>query len=168
MLAAGATFSRGLAQDGQWYSMDSAPRDGTWVELKCTYGAAPWYCLARWTDEMFCFNGRGGRSTFRSSGKSWRKPDGGGPSSETQLQWRPYDGSVKDYVDPTSGAQNSAGYWRGAIAAKYRLAPDSNAEKVSAPLPPSYNRKLAMFVVAGFMGITCAALLFAAFDGFIR
>lgn len=50
-----------------WQSMITAPHDGTWVELKCTYGVAPWYCVARWTDECVALDQHGSSHTFKSS-----------------------------------------------------------------------------------------------------
>lgn len=100
-----------------WFSMDTAPRDGTWVELKCTYGVAPWYCVAQWNIEEL----------------RWKKPDGSGPFSESSLHWRPYDGDIAAYTDPTGGMQNDAAYWRGAVASKYAL-PADHFEKVASPV----------------------------------
>lgn len=110
----------GGSSDG-WRSMETAPRDGTWVELKCSYGVAPWYCIARWTDEevMRCVNGPS--VTFKKSKPSWIKSSGGGPFDERSLQWRPYSGEVADYKDPTGGMQDDPAYWRGAAARKYGL-----------------------------------------------
>ena len=99
-----------------WRSMDTAPRDGTWVELKCTYGVAPWYCVARWTEEIITATG----TTFRGRA-SWQKLQGGGPFDEGSLHWRPYEGDPAAYVDPTCGMQNDMAYWRGAVASKYGL-----------------------------------------------
>lgn len=108
---------------GQWLPMNTAPRDGRWVELKCTYGVAPWFCVARWTDEAIAL-GAGGPIRFRSQEASWVKLNGGGRFDEAHLSWRPYDGDPTSYADPTGGAQNSVTYWRGAIAAKYGLPAD--------------------------------------------
>ena len=30
-----------------WRSMDSAPRDGTKIEIRCAYGGTPWVKIAR-------------------------------------------------------------------------------------------------------------------------
>ncbi len=114
-----------------WRSMDAAPRDGTWVELKCTYGVAPWYCIARWTDEYVCQGRNGERYTGKSDKPSWQKPEGGGPFSEGSLHWRPYSGEVSAYADPTGGMQNDPAYWRGAVANKYGL-PLDHFEKMAA------------------------------------
>ncbi len=110
----------------EWRSMSSAPRDGTFVELECTYGVAPWYCLARWTDEIVL----AGKTTFKSHQFSWQKPwpDNGGPFDEHSLRWRSYNGIVSSYIDPTGGQQNDAVYWRKAVARKYGL-PEDHFEK---------------------------------------
>lgn len=68
-----------------WRDMTTAPRDGTVVELECTYGFTPWYGLHRW------------------SGGHWLSPNGRSSTIATDqhLRWRPYDGAIADYVDPT-------------------------------------------------------------------
>lgn len=124
VLLAGAVAHRTMYRQDDWRSMDTAPRDGTYVELKCTYGVAPWYCIARWTDEGIAHGPNGKQHPFKRDRPSWRKPEGGGPFSEGHLQWRPYKGTVESYVDPTDGMQDSMAYWRGAVAAKYGLPPD--------------------------------------------
>ena len=107
----GEEMSMTIGQN-RWRSMDTAPRDGTWVELKCTYGVAPWYCLARWTDEIS--HGQDGQMhTFKRSRFSWVKREGGGPFEEGSLHWRPYAGEVTSYTDPTGGMQDNQAYWRG-------------------------------------------------------
>lgn len=119
VLSAGGSSRSDLGPNG-WQSMDSAPRDGTWVELKCTYGVAPWYCIARWTDEGLA-HGVNGLVPYKKDKPEWVKRDGGGPASESSLFWRPYEGDVEAYSDPTGGLQNSPAYWRGAVAAKHSL-----------------------------------------------
>jgi hypothetical protein len=114
-----------------WCSMDTAPRDGTWVELMCTYGVAPWYCIARWADEQVASGPDGSITKFKSSRPSWVTPEGGGPFDEGSLHWRPYAGNVASYRDPTGGMQNDMAYWRGAVAAKYGL-PLDHFEKTAA------------------------------------
>lgn len=114
-----------------WRPMETAPRDGTYVELKCTYGIAPWYCIARWTDEDVAYGQDGQMHPFKDTRLSWRKPDGGGPTDEQFLQWRPYTQDVASYTDPTGGTQNDPAYWRGAVASKYGL-PLAYLEKIAA------------------------------------
>lgn len=89
------------AADG-WRSMDSAPRDGTVVELMCTYGVAPWYGLHRWDAEW---------KTWRSATDDRKSVDG-----EATLHWRPTSQSPEAYTDPTNGAQDSREYWLAAVA----------------------------------------------------
>lgn len=126
-----------------WRSMDTAPRDGTWVELKCTYGVAPWYCIARWTDEQISHDQEGQAHTYKASKSSWVKRKGGGPFDEGSLHWRPYAGEVASYVDPTGGMQDNPAYWRGAVASKYGLPLDHfeataarNAERSTTAVAP--------------------------------
>ena len=112
-----------------WRSMDTAPRDGTIVELKCTYGVAPWYNLFRWSD---------GR---------WEQHDDPsmGVSSEDSLHWRPYSGEPSAYADPTGGAQNDAAYWRSAAARAHGLPPDYFEKSAAGTAPttrPSWWRRL--------------------------
>lgn len=120
-LQMGARYHRMGEHDPGWLSMNSAPRDGTVVELMCTYGVAPWYSLCRWTREDMA-HGRDGLMPFTKDEPSWVKVEGGGgPFSEGHLKWRPYDGDAAAYVDPTGGAQNDMAYWRGAAAARHGL-----------------------------------------------
>lgn len=133
----------GGRQSDDWRSMATAPRDGTWVELKCTYGVAPWYCIARWTDEVRAWGRNGWTETYRASKPSWVKPGGGGPFYERSLHWRPYVGEVTSYVDPTGGMQDDPAYWRGAVASKHGLPLDyfeeaaaRNAERNAASSGP--------------------------------
>lgn len=130
--------------------MDTAPRDGTYVELKNTYGVAPWYCIARWTDENFALGANGTKMTFKTNKPSWVKPDGVGPFSEESLHWRPYNGSVEDYVDPTGGMQNDPAYWRGAVASKYGL-PINHFEKEV--IAKSVSNPLRDWIVIGLCGL---------------
>lgn len=122
---------RGGDNEDSWRSMDSAPHDGTWVELKCTYGVAPWYCVARWTDEGLAYGRGREKHPYKADKPSWQKPEGGGPFSEGLLFWRPYTGEITSYVDPTGGLQNDAAYWRGAVASKYGLPLDHFEEQAA-------------------------------------
>lgn len=124
-LEVGAQHSRQSASR-EWRSMDSAPRDGTVIEIMCTYGVAPWYDLVKWTNEYkaWCVGGddAGHYITMTSSEPSWRSvTKGSSPASESSLKWRPYNGDPANYVDPTGGMQDDMAYWRGAVAAKYGL-----------------------------------------------
>lgn len=126
MLQAGAVAQRDMRQSQDWRPINSAPRDGTVIEVRNTWGVAPTYQLVRWTDEMTAINFNSGvRVPFKAQTPSWVAVDpnaGGSPAGEgSWLMWRPYSGDISKYVDPTGGAQMSPAYWRGAVAAKYGL-----------------------------------------------
>lgn len=36
-----------------WRAMDSAPRDGTVIEIRCSWGYEPWYGNFRWSEGFF-------------------------------------------------------------------------------------------------------------------
>jgi hypothetical protein len=108
-------YQQGLmnSTEGGWRSMDGAPRDGTVIEIKCTYGVAPWFALAKWTDKI--------QTTIQSGDGKPPEPyemtlgsptwviqgrEGGSVGGESTLFWRPYGGNQTAYVDPTNGAQN--------------------------------------------------------------
>ena len=111
----------------EWRSMDTAPRDGTIVELKCTYGVAPWFGLHRWTNEM-SYIIEGERKTYKVEHPTWVKVAEScfcsTVSDESSLSWRPYESDPKQYIDPTRGAQNDPAYWRAATAKSYGLRAD--------------------------------------------
>lgn len=128
-LQQGAIAYHGSGDFSGWRSMDTAPRDGTPVELKCTYGVAPWYGVFKWTGKRAAHGPNGELHEFETE-PTWvdaRNPSMG-VSDEGHLHWRPYNGAVASYVDPTGGMQNDDRYWRGAVAAKYGLAPDAFEE----------------------------------------
>lgn len=171
MLRAGAQFLRG---DGiNWQPMSTAPRDGTVVEIKNSYGVAPTYSLGKWTDEGLAHGRDGQMHPFKRDHASWFNiKSGGGWISESSLSWRPYVGDVDSYVDPTGGAQNSMAYWRGAVAAKHGLPLDyfekqtarnvKNNERRAAlheHADPNFDGNLAAFVVAGVIGLLIAFLI---------
>lgn len=115
---------------GSWQTMGSAPRDGTWVEIKNSYGVAPYFGLARWTTDGLA-QGSEGLVPFQHEKPQWVTDDGGGYGSEDKLTWRPYDGDIKAYVDPTNGMQNSPAYWRGAVCAEHGLPVDAMEEQTA-------------------------------------
>jgi hypothetical protein len=41
---------------GGWRAMSTAPRDGTAIEIKDSYGLVPWYGVFRWTDRDCAIN----------------------------------------------------------------------------------------------------------------
>lgn len=128
----GAGNGNGMAI-GDWQPMSTAPRDGTPVELRCTYGVAPWYGLFSWTDEAMvsvtiCHSDGTQTHEPRQLHKvtpGWHDASGQGVSDEQYLTWRPYSGNAGGYVDPTGGLQDNPAYWRAAVAAKYGLPPDA-------------------------------------------
>ena len=102
------------ASSGEWKSVDSAPRDGTSVEMLETYGIAPWYGLFRWTTDEAAFEINTGKVMhFKNRTPSWQAVDNPGHSvvEDNCLFWRPYHGSGSAYVDSTRGAQQSVAYW---------------------------------------------------------
>jgi hypothetical protein len=113
----------------EWQHMSTAPRDGTVVELMCTYGVAPWYGIYRWTDEGY-IRGKNGLEPYKHSKPQWISvlPGRGSPFDESSLKWRPYTGEASNYVDPTGGQQDDMAYWRRAVATKHGL-PTNYVEK---------------------------------------
>lgn len=81
--------------DGGWQPIATAPRDGTVIETKCDYGVMPWYGLHRFVDGMW------------QDASNPHK----GVSESRDLFWRPYNGDVEKYIDPTRGAQDTREYW---------------------------------------------------------
>lgn len=133
MLRAGASAAKDNFGD-DWRPISEAPRDGTPIEIKNSYGVAPTFCVSRWTNQhvvtVLCRDPavNGTTQTFTSNEYSWSRADGhsgGSPIDGPHLSWRPYAGDPANYIDPTGGAQNSAAYWRGAVAAKYGLPLDA-------------------------------------------
>lgn len=101
-----------------WRPMVSAPHDGTTIEFVETYGVAPWYGIAHWSDEEIGINGNGGGTTkMKIDKKTWAQIDKPGSVSDDDpcLYWRPYHGGSSSYVDPTGGVQNGSAYWLRAI-----------------------------------------------------
>lgn len=88
--------------ESSWLPMSSAPRDGTVVELRNSFGIAPWYGLFRWIAD-----------DIRPSWRSAADPRSGIADcvSDFQLAWRPTTQSPDEYVDPTNGAQDTRDYW---------------------------------------------------------
>lgn len=133
-----------LGGEMDWQGMDSAPRDGTAIELKCTYGVAPWFGLFRWTNEAHAHTSDGRLETFTDSHFGWRgvgQHAGSSASDEGHLQWRPHDGDAASYVDPTGGRQNDPAYWRAAAARSigkpadyFEVAAARNARKTGTPV----------------------------------
>ena len=125
MLRAGAMYQQTMRQQDDWQPISTAPRDGTVIEIRCTYGVAPWFGIYRWTDGTMTLVQDGKEYTFKGEPR-WAKvgDDQSGFSEGPSFSWRPYKGDTASYVDPTGGAQNSMAYWRGASAASKGLPVD--------------------------------------------
>jgi hypothetical protein len=102
------------AQFSEWQSIQTAPRDGTLIEIRNSYGIAPWYDIFRW---HHCGDAR---DVFE-----WQSVRRAGHSimqgAEPFLSWRPFSGNIDFYTDPSHGAQDTPQYWRQAVARKYNL-----------------------------------------------
>lgn len=122
----------GGQEQGDWHSMESAPRDGTIIEVRCTYGVAPWYGIFRWTDEM-SYQNQDGTTTKLKGEPRWTKvgDDASGFTEDGTFTWRPYRNDGAAYVDPTGGFQNDPRYWRQAVSRKYGLPLDHFEPKKS-------------------------------------
>ena len=120
-LVAGAFYAQQAKRTEDWRGMATAPRDGTIIEVRCTYGVAPWYGLYRWTDRITL--NQNGVIHEMTGQPRWAKvgDDSSGFSEDSSFSWRPYNGAATAYIDPTGGLQDSPAYWRGAVAAKYGL-----------------------------------------------
>ncbi len=98
-----------------WQSMESAPRDATVVELRCTYGIAPWYGLFQWVQDEWShptvWLWRSATDPRTSVGDRCRNALGG---CEDNLSWRPTDQDATSYIDPTNGFQATREYWESA------------------------------------------------------
>lgn len=46
-------FFKSLRESFGWQDMQSAPRDGSEIEIRCTYGFEPWVQRARWARDDF-------------------------------------------------------------------------------------------------------------------
>lgn len=149
---AGALIQERVGQGDGWQQMTTAPRDGTPVELKNSYGVVPWYGLFRWTDESTIrttesYTDTEGKHRIRDLGErpyklpkpTWVSIGRQGQSVDDgpYLQWRPYGSAPASYIDPTGGMQDSPAYWRGAVAAKYGLPFDHFEKQVEQNTPKS-------------------------------
>lgn len=79
--------------------IDFAPRDGTVIEIEVDAGFKPWYGLHRWSDESGAWV------------SVWNERVGLIPEMEQNYRWRPYEGDLADYIDPTNGLQCTTKYW---------------------------------------------------------
>jgi hypothetical protein len=123
MLAAGAYYATQAQREDDWQPMSTAPHSGEPVEIRCTYGVAPWFGLYHWiaTPDTTVYP-MDGRQPYMQEGR-WAKigDDRHSLDADNSVSWRPYKGDVTQYIDPTHGAQDSPAYWRGAAAAKSGL-----------------------------------------------
>lgn len=108
--------------------METAPRDGTVIEVRCTYGVAPWYGIYRWGDKITVV--QDGITHEMHGQPRWVKvgDECSGFLEDQTFSWRPVTGMVSSYVDPTGGRQDDPAYWRAAVARKYGL-PESYFEQ---------------------------------------
>lgn len=115
-------FRRQSTPVGQgWQPISSAPRDGTIIEICCTFGVAPWYGLYKWEGGEQCSNQNqslahglaGMQGSPGRQGRDWvdvRDPLKSVTDGD-YLQWRPTNATAESYVDPTHGAQETTEYW---------------------------------------------------------
>jgi hypothetical protein len=88
---------------GGWMLLESAPKDGTVVEVLNTYGIAPHYSLNRWT--------KVGDSNMQGWVDLEQDHNFLLTDSKHCFFWRPYNYVPgKKYVDPTGGAQDKVAY----------------------------------------------------------
>lgn len=114
-----------ITKTDDWRPIHTAPRNGTIIEIRCTYGVVPWYDLAKWTDERPLYGG----GVIKTK-PAWILPlKGDSVFSEESLTWRPYDGTLENYTDPTGSFQKDPLYWRQAVAIKYGLSPNHFEKK---------------------------------------
>jgi hypothetical protein len=65
-----------------WQPITTAPRDGTVIEIQCTYGAKPWTALVRWVDDR---RGAGWIGWHNAENDD----SGVDPDFNWSLKWRP-------------------------------------------------------------------------------
>lgn len=96
-----------------WGRIETAPHDGTTVEIANSAGWETTYGLYRWADgEGWA---RSGPDYFNPQlPKDW--PPGGLIGDGPWYSWRPFNGDVNHYVDPTHGKQYSDNYFDAAFA----------------------------------------------------
>ena len=87
----------GISTDEDWKDIETAPRDGTPVELENCYGIRPTYSLCKWVNDQ---------------GWIYVSDEGRGVDNGPWLRWREYKGSASEYIDPTNGVQETMAYWR--------------------------------------------------------
>jgi hypothetical protein len=73
-----------------WQDMSTAPRDGTPIEIKCTYGYEPWVQVGRWKQDfragpIWSFQEGDGFLTFIEDRNYGPRSHG---ANNSTLQWR--------------------------------------------------------------------------------
>src|SRR6266705_4767231 len=113
------------ASKGRWKAVNSAPRNGTAVEMLETFGTAPTYGRFAWTRDHTSLDSEGKMVHFRAS-PSWVNLDkpGFGVVENDCLFWRPYKGTGH-YIDPTNHQQDNVAYWCAAMHSQYDKHTDS-------------------------------------------
>lgn len=100
-----------------------------------TFGVAPWYGLFKWVgpltntlkqsdcvaiDKSGRITSAGGGCVSVSNIGRWQSPSGeSGVVEDKCLFWRPYEGKVSKYSDPTGGKQKTVKYWCDAVGVAY-------------------------------------------------
>src|SRR5208283_1963955 len=104
--------------ENEWRDLCTAPRDGTIIEIRSTYGVAPWYGLYKWTTTHCSLGVDGGLHQYEAEADWCGVNRLGSVFTESRdFMWRPYQaGNPEQYIDPTNGAQETARYWRQAVA----------------------------------------------------
>ena len=80
--------------------MNTAPRDGRWIEVANNAGVATHYGLYRWKDEYRCFVGNETPNSFSSFDEK-----------NPAFSWRETSATPSNYEDPTGGMQHTRAYW---------------------------------------------------------
>lgn len=78
-----------MAQD--WQPINTAPHDGTIIEIENTWGVHPWHDLRQWSNE---------NQWWQSVTKSNRGTTCENRASKVTCRWRPYGGNISTYRGP--------------------------------------------------------------------
>lgn len=112
------------AQADDWRRIESAPKDGTVIEIQNSFGIRPWYGLFKWDNKMpittYACNGEPSTCSVVSVKTqnipySWVQVNESGTALDMAdidyLRWRPYHRHGA-YVDPIMDLQTIPGYWQ--------------------------------------------------------